>query len=241
MATAMRVPAVWASRRRRTVTFEAAAGILAVAITLTQLGDIRQVLTTQSWFWLMFGVALLAGTQAFIAGRPAGQAPIVICPTICFTFAIQLCWGLGPAIVAQTAAVAVGATRLKAGMRGATWAASHFALAFAAASVVLSVGNPDPFMHHGPTNVLVDAISVAGAAAAWLLAYGALDAARARIRRGSQQTTPGSATTNQMLFNAALLLLSPVLAVTEHVDVGFVPLVVVPLYAVHRMAKLSAQ
>ncbi len=44
-----------------------------------------------------------------------------------------------------------------------------------------------------------------------------------------------------MLFKAALLLLAPMLAISAHMNIGFVPLIFVPLYAVQRMAKLSAQ
>jgi diguanylate cyclase (GGDEF)-like protein len=218
------------------------AGAVAIAIVVTQLPHIAHTMSTYSAFWLMLAVSLLAGTQAFVAAKPPGRAPIVICPTICFTFAIQLCWGLGPAIVAQTAAVAVGAARLRAGFRGAAWASTHFALSFAAAALVLWIGDADPF-HHDATNFVIDdALSVAGAVAAWLVAYGLLDAAKARIQTPRRRHTFGGyATTNQTLFNAALLLLSPALAITEHVDAGFVPLVFVPLYAVHRMAKLSAE
>ena len=45
--------------------------------------------------------------------------------------------------------------------------------------------------------------------------------------------------TSQVLFKAALVTLSPVLAVAAHINIGFVPLVFIPLYAVQRMAKLA--
>jgi len=134
------------------------------------------------------------------------------------------------------------ALRLRSGLHEAVWAAGQIALAFAAASIVLWLGDPYPFHPHGPRNLLIDALAVVGAVVAWLAAYGLLDAARARLRgRNMPSPVAQSAMTNQVLFNAALLMLGPVLAVTAHIDVAFVPLVFIPLYAVHRMAKLSAE
>jgi diguanylate cyclase (GGDEF)-like protein len=222
--------------------FETIVCAAAVAIVASRYESIAHTATTSGAFWLLLIVGVLAGTQSFVAAVPPGRAPMVICPTICFTFAIQLCWGLGPAIAAQTAAVAVVALRLRSGVHEAVWAAGQIALAFAAASIVLWLGDPYPFHPHGPRNVLVDALAVVGAVLVWLAAFGILGAVRARLRgRTIASPVAHSAMTNQVLFNAALLMLGPVLAVTAHIDVGFVPLVFIPLYAVHRMAKLSAE
>jgi diguanylate cyclase (GGDEF)-like protein len=240
MPTGLR--AGWTSRRRVTTYVEGIVLAATVALGIAQWGNIMHTATTHGAFWLMTGLAMLAGTQAFVAAMPPGRAPMIICPTICFTFAVQLCWGLGPAIVAQGAAVAVVAVRLRAGVRDALWSFGQIGLAFAAASVILYVGDPDPFHRDGPNNVIVDAVSVLGAVGAWLVTYGVLGALRARLQGQSLRSRAATtATANQLLFNASLLLLSPVLAVTAHVDLGFLPLVFIPLYAVHRMAKLSAE
>src|SRR5215475_4312339 len=237
-----RIHAAWASRRRRAVLFEVVVCATAVAIVVFSRDGIVHTATTSGAFWLLLFVGVLAGTQSFVAAVPPGRAAMVICPTICFTFAIQLCWGLGPAIVAQTASMVAVALRLRSGLHEAVWAAGQIALAFAAASIVLWLGDPYPFRPHGPRNLLIDALAVVGAVVAWLAAYGLLDAARARLRgRNMPSPVAQSAMTNQVLFNAALLMLGPVLAVTAHIDVAFVPLVFIPLYAVHRMAKLSAE
>jgi diguanylate cyclase (GGDEF)-like protein len=226
----------------KTLVFEAIVCSAAVAIVVSRYDSIANTATTSGAFWLLLIVGVLAGTQSFVAAVPPGRAPMVICPTICFTFAIQLCWGLGPAIAAQTAAVVVVALRLRSGVHEAVWAAGQIALAFSAASIVLWLGDPYPFHPHGPRNVLVDAMAVVGAVLVWLAAFGLLGAVRARLRgRNIASPVAQSATANQVLFNAALLMLGPVLAVTARIDVGFVPLVFIPLYAVHRMAKLSAE
>ena len=237
-----RIRADWTSRRQVTMYVEAIVVAATVALAVTQLGNITHTATTHGAFWLMTGLAMLAGTQAFVAAMPPGRAPMIICPTICFTFAVQLCWGLGPAIVAQGAAVIVVAIRLRAGVREALWSFGQIGLAFAAAAVILYAGDPDPFHRDGPNNIVVDAVSVIGAVVVWLVTYGVLGALRARLRGQSLRSRAATtATANQALFNASLLLLSPVIAVTAHIDLGFLPLVFIPLYAVHRMAKLSAE
>jgi diguanylate cyclase (GGDEF)-like protein len=237
-----RIRAGWTSRRRVTIYLEVIVVAATVALAIAELGNITHTAIAHGAFWLMTGLAMLAGTQAFVAAMPPGRAPMIICPTICFTFAIQLSWGLGPAIVAQAAAVVVVAVRLRSSVRDGLWSFGQFGLAFAAASVILYAGDPDPFHRDGPHNVVIDALSVIGAVSVWLMTYGALGAFRARLQGQSLRSrTAATATANQVLFNASLLLLGPVLAVTANIDLGFLPLVFIPLYAVHRMAKLSAE
>lgn len=189
-------------------------------------------------------MAALAGVAAwvgFIETATPRRVPMVVCPTICFTFAILLCWGLGPAIAAQLLAFALVAWRLRYPLIEAVEAWGQHMLAFVAAAVVLWIGQPDPFERHGPTNLVTDAITVVGAVGAWLAVYAALEVVNSMIRGSLLRPTDlGRTAGNQALCKAALLLLSPVLAVAAHVNVGFVPIVFLPLYAVQRMARLSA-
>jgi len=193
-------------------------------------------------FWLMAGLALLADARAFIALGRHGK-PVMICPSLCFTFAILLCWGLGPAIVVQAAAAGVVAWRMRYPPARAAVMAGQFAVATAAAFGVLVVGRPDPFNSIGTVDAVRDATSVVAASAVWLIAYQLLRtaagfASRGR-RTGVQMLRPAPA--YELLSIAALLLLSPLLAVAAHVSAAFVPLVFVPLYAFERMARLSAE
>ena len=120
--------------------------------------------------------------------------------------------------------------------------AGNYTLAMAAAALVLWVGDPDPFQRNGPTNLLTDAVTIVVACLTWLAVFGALTAFSAWLGRNSRTSRPTVASVgNEILFRAALLLLSPVLAVASHINVGFVPLVFVPLFAVQRMARLSAE
>jgi diguanylate cyclase (GGDEF)-like protein len=229
--------AEWRTRRRWDLAFAATVGIAAAIILMTQLGDL--VASLSSWqVWLMAGLASLSGVLAFIERPPPGRVPMVVCPTICFTFAILLCYGPGPAIAAQTFAVALVTWRLRCPPREAFEVATQYAVAMGAAGVVLWIGQPDPFQRNGPTNLLADAVTVLVACLTWLAVFGILSFISTWLR-GSKASR--EAVLNQILFKAALLLLSPVLAVAAHINVGFVPLVFVPLFAVQRMARLSAE
>ncbi len=228
-------------RRRVFAWYDATILALALAVTATQLNHVGVAVTTYPALWIVAGLAGVAGTVAFVAAAPRYGPPTIICPTICFTFAILLCWGLGPAILAQLAAVIVVAWKLRRPVREAVLAAGQYTLSFAAAEVVLWLGKPDPFQRHGPTNLYTDAITVVGAVGAWLGVYGLLALALARWRYPGRSRHTAGTIGYQILFNAALLLLSPVLAVAAHINIGFLPLVFVPLYAVQRMAKLSAE
>jgi diguanylate cyclase len=87
-----------------------------------------------------------------------------------------------------------------------------------------------------------DVAVVAGAAAAWFtVKYGTVTLA-VRLRFGGRwwrafrQGLPF-----ELLSIGSLLLLSPVLLAAARASAALIPLVVVPLYAVYRMARLSAE
>jgi diguanylate cyclase len=242
-------PALSKAGRRQVITAsKLTVVVLTAAIVISQLAQVGRVAGDPA-FWLMTGLAALAGTQAFIASRPLVGSPVIICPTICFTFAILLCWGLGPAIVAQFVAVVVVAWRLRRPVAEAVAASVQYTLSFTAAALVLWMSKPDT-LHHRGVDIAEVALYVVGAIAAWLTVYGflAVLAERSlpiipRLRRNGRKSDRKTDSTigNQMLFKAALLVLSPILAITAHINIGFVPLVLIPLYAVQRMAKLSAE
>src|SRR5262249_25098442 len=118
----------------------------------------------------------------------------------------------------------------------------QYALCFAAAAAVLTIGDPDPFGTHKRPNLLDDAGFTVGAVVAWLLTFGLLTMVDHWLRHGTARPREAASVVgDQILFKAALLLLSPMFAVAAHVNVAFVPLVFVPLYAVERMARLSAE
>ncbi len=216
--------------------------ILLVAATFaTQIPHLADEAGTPQ-LWIMAALGALAGTQAFIATPTSIGNPIVLSPTICFTFAVLLCWGLGPALVAQALAVAVAKVKLKRPISGAIEALGQCTASFAAAELVLWAGNPDPLHHDTVPQMTTDALTVLGAVAAWLAVYAAAGVLFARLKGNDAAYLRLSGNlANDVLFKTALVMLSPIMAVAAHVNIGFVPLVFLPLHAVQRMAKLASQ
>ncbi|HEV7713133.1 MAG TPA: EAL domain-containing protein [Asanoa sp.] len=197
--------------------------------------------TAHPELWLLAGLAVLADARAFIATGRGGR-PVIVCPSLCFSFAILLHWGLGPAIAVQLAAAAVVAWRMRYPPFRAALMAAQFAVASTAAFGVLSLGSGELLQTINASDAIRDVVSVVGAAAVWLITYQVLRSVAGLVSRGRpsfQVLRP--APTYELLFIAALLLLAPVLAVTAWVSAAFVPLVFVPLYAVERMARLAAE
>ncbi len=212
--------------------------ISGAAVAISQVSQLDLAMSRPR-FWLLAALALLVAWFAFTT-RPVGGVWTVMSPTVCFTFAILLCCGLGHAVVTQVVAVAVQAWRVRQPPWQAAVTAGQFTLAFVAANAVLLVTEPDPFGKDGPINVVADAIGVVGAVAAWLVAFGVLLGVYTWLWRGvARMGQTDGAVGHHILYAAALLMLSPVLAVTSRVNLLFVPLVFVPLFAVQRMARLS--
>jgi diguanylate cyclase len=215
--------------------------VVTVLVT-SQWSDIQHESIHPS-LWIMVALAAFVATRAFVATFPvAGRTPVIICPTILFTFAIFLLWGLGPAILAQILTTTIVALRLRRPVSEWIAAVFQYALAFTAAQVVLWLGPPHPEQHHAPLQIATDTLSTVGAVGAWLLVYGLVAILAARLIRTDVPPVPArDAIGRQMLFVSTLLMLSPFLAMAAHMDVGLVPLIFIPLYAVQRMARLSAQ
>src|SRR5262245_24664202 len=82
-------------------------------------------------FWIMAGLALLVDVRPYVvANRRAGS---VILPSICFTFAILLAWGLIPALAVQIAAVTVAGARMRRPVRRTVHLMAQHGVALAAA------------------------------------------------------------------------------------------------------------
>ena len=62
-------------------------------------------------FWVMAALAVICDARPF--APPGRRQSSAVFPSICFTFAILLAWGLGPAVLVQAAAVVVSAWRLR--------------------------------------------------------------------------------------------------------------------------------
>ncbi len=184
-------------------------------------------------------VVLGDGRRSPSSATPARSAPpgrrqsSAVFPSICFTFAILLAWGLGPAIAVQAAAVAVSAWR----MRHAPWRAffniGQYALALSAAYGVTILAGERSFDAGGrPT--WMDVAVVAAAAAAWFVVkygtgHGRGPAAR---RRPLVADVPPRRGVRAALDRLAAAARARSCVAAAHTSAALIPLVLVPLFAV---------
>src|SRR5262245_2112658 len=100
--------------RERTVPF---VGFVVAVVTLAA-GVVAQPLVQlpadlphlPAAFWVMAVLATVSDSRPFTP--PGVRRSAAVFPSICFTFAIMLAWGLAPAVAVQAGAVAVSAWRM---------------------------------------------------------------------------------------------------------------------------------
>jgi diguanylate cyclase len=238
MATDALRNSVPSARRTPFVMFVAvvvAAGAAVAAVPLARIapGDLPAA------FWLMAALAAAADARPF---TPAGRRQtLAVFPSVCLTFAILLAWGLGPAIAVQAAAVAVSSWRMRHAVWRGVFNVAQYTLAFAAADLVLQAAGLRPYPVSGLLGVGAVAGAVAAAAAWFAVKYGSVTVALRLRFGGPWWPLFRRALVWESLTYGALLLLSPVLVAAAATRPALVPLVVVPLYAVYRMARLAEE
>jgi|GEM_PF-598418 len=213
---------------------------LAVAVSAASLATLPARLPRLPLaFWLMAALAVAFDARPF--SPHAKRRSLAVFPSICFTFAIALEWGLGPAVAVQAAAVVVSGWRMGYAVWRTIFNIAQYACSLAAADLVLRLA---PGHRPGSTEQLrlVDVALVVGAAAAWLAVNHGLVASAVRLRFGgrwSNRLRQGLGF--EFLATGSLLLLGPVLVAAARTSAALIPLLVLPLYAVSRMARLSAE
>ncbi|SCE66798.1 putative bifunctional diguanylate cyclase/phosphodiesterase [Micromonospora mirobrigensis] len=189
-------------------------------------------------FWTMAALAVACDARPFVP--PGRRESSAVFPSTCFTFAILLGWGLGPAVAVQAVAVAVSGWR----MRHAAWRTifngAQYAVALGAAYAVTRLGSGGLF--DGGRLHWTDVAVVGGATLAWFAANYGLVSTAVRLRFG-ERWWPGvrQGLPYELLSTGSLLLLAPVLVTAARASAVLIPLVLVPLFAVYRMARLSAE
>jgi len=184
-------------------------------------------------FWVMAGLAVLVDSRPFTP--PGRRQSSAVFPSTCFTFAIMLGWGLAPAVAVQAVAVVVSSWRMRHVWWRAAFNIAQYALALSAAYAVSRLADLERI---GWRDVLV----VGAAAAAWFVVkYGSVTVAVRLLFGGRWWAMFRQGLPFEALSIGALLLLSPVMLAAAEASAALIPLVVVPLYAVYRMARLSAE
>ncbi|MEU5905082.1 bifunctional diguanylate cyclase/phosphodiesterase [Micromonospora sp. NPDC047467] len=216
-------------------------GILTVAALtaagpLTTLSDELSRLPVA--FWTMAALAVVCDARPFVP--PGRRQSSAVFPSTCFTFAILLGWGLGPAVAVQALGVVVSGWR----MRHAPWRTAfnvgQYACALAAAYGIIQLG-PGPIFAGGHLH-WPDVAAVGGATVAWFLVNYGLVSWAVRLRFGDRWwPTVRQGLGFELLSTGSLLLLAPVLVAAARLSAALIPLVLVPLFAVYRMARLTVE
>jgi diguanylate cyclase len=216
-----------------TAVVVAAAAIAAVPVAHLPGADLPAA------FWIMLGLAAVADARPF---TPAGRREtLAVFPSVALTFAVLLAWGIGPAIAVQAAALVVSSWRMRHAWWRAAFNLAQYVVALGAADLVLRLSGLRPYPADGRLTA-VGVVAVVLAAAAWFLVkYGSVTFAL-RLRFGGRWWPLfARALIWESLTYGALLFLSPVLVAAAAASPALVPLVVVPLYAVYRMARLAEE
>jgi len=190
-------------------------------------------------FWLMAVLAVFSDVRPFTPPGPRQLSPVF--PSICFTFAILLIWGIGPAVAVQTVAVAASSVRMRHRLWRAAFNAGQYAVAFAAADLVLDLAREKPFAPSGSSGWVAAGIVLAAALTWFAVNYTLVTGAVWLRFGGGWWRLMASTVAYESLSTGALLLLGPVLVGATRLSPALIPFVLVPLYAVNRMAALSAE
>ncbi|WP_319462134.1 putative bifunctional diguanylate cyclase/phosphodiesterase [Micromonospora sp. RTP1Z1] len=219
--------------------FVAAVIALAVLLSAGPLAGLPERLPDlPAAFWTMAALAVACDARPFVP--PGRRQSSAVFPSTCFTFAILLGWGLGPAVAVQAVAVAVSGWRMGHTPWRTSFNAAQYACALGAAYGIIRLG-PGAIFDGGRLH-WTDVAAVGGATAAWFAVNYGLVSSAIRLRFGDRwwpSVRLGLA--YELLSTGSLLLLAPVLVAAARASAALIPLVLVPLFAVYRMARLSAE
>ncbi|NLU79514.1 EAL domain-containing protein [Micromonospora sp. HNM0581] len=227
-------------RTAQFATFVAAVLVAAVLVSVNGLASFVAALPDlPAAFWTMAVLAVACDARPFLPpGR--GQSSSAVFPSTCFTFAILLGWGLGPAVAVQAVAVAVSGVRMRHAPWRTAFNAAQYACALAAAYAITRLGPGG--IYDGATLSWIDVAAIGGAGVAWFAVNYGLVTAAVRLRFGERWwPTAWHGLPFELLSTGSLLLLAPVLVTAARASAALVPLVLVPLFAVYRMARLTVE
>ncbi|WP_431728951.1 putative bifunctional diguanylate cyclase/phosphodiesterase [Verrucosispora sp. TAA-831] len=227
----------------RTTPFAVFVGLVLVVAVLLTVGPLVSFAGTlpdlPAAFWTMAVLAVACDARPFL---PPGRRPSssAVFPSTCFTFAILLGWGLGPAVAVQAVAVLVSGIRMRHAPWRVAFNAGQYAVALAAAYAVTRLGPGGIF--DGGRLGWTDIVAIGGAGVAWFAINYGLVTTAVRLRFG-ERWWPNArhGLPFELLSTGALLLLAPVLVTAARASAALVPLVLVPLFAVYRMARLTVE
>jgi GGDEF domain-containing protein len=159
-----------------------------------------------------------------------------------FVFALVLHWGLSLALLALVGSMTVAdALRGRKPWRTA-FNIAQYSLAYAAAALVLTASSVDVSDHHGASIGAHDLPAILAAGIAFFVVNDLLVAgAVSRHERLPYRAVLLDAPAYRIVSTTALLCLAPLLVVVAERSSGFLPLLLVPLYAVGQAAAMAQE
>ncbi|MDP9819820.1 diguanylate cyclase (GGDEF)-like protein [Spirilliplanes yamanashiensis] len=184
-------------------------------------------------FWVMAALAVAVDARPHPTTRR--RAGSVVLPSVCFTFAVVLAWGFLPALAVQAVTVAIAGARSPHPARRTTHLLLQYAAALGAAAAVAQAGGLRLPLE---TVRWTDALLVLAAAVAWTVTRTAMAMVLARlVAEVPRDPADGGRARVELPTTGAMLLLGAVLPAVAAASAALVPLVLVPLFAVDRMAR----
>ncbi|GIL28352.1 putative bifunctional diguanylate cyclase/phosphodiesterase [Actinocatenispora comari] len=211
-----------------------AAGAAVVALGLPGLVRAIPDLPVDAWLLILLAAVVDAGP---FSGPRQRSSSVGVFPSVCFGFTVLLLWGLGPAVLLAVVAIIGSTWRLHAKLWRAAFNLAQYLLAYGAAALVLHTVRDDVFRATG-----WHAVAVVGAAAAWFVVSELIVDTAVRLRFGGNWwSTVWGGLSFELQTTGALLLLAPVLAGAISTSPWLIALILVPLFAVYRSARVAAE
>jgi diguanylate cyclase (GGDEF)-like protein len=242
-------PGLRESRQRNAIPRDRAPAFFAYVATVVAgavvgvvfcVGHLPSVRHDNPAFWVIAALAVIVDIRPFHA--PGREPEATVFTSIAFSFALMLGWGVGPAVAVQSAAVVVSSVRLRHAPWRALFNAAQYALAFCASAIVLAaLHRPIPLNATSSAAVTpVTVTAVLAAVVAWFVVNEILVITALHLAFGGRwlPSLVGSLR-EELLSTLSLLALSPLVAAAGNVSALFVPLMLIPLYAVSELARYS--
>jgi predicted signal transduction protein with EAL and GGDEF domain len=193
---------------------------------------IRFLGSAPSGFWAMVLSALVVDIPLFgVTGREDLRIRSTL--SVCFTFAIFVLFGAGPAIVVQALAGAVTVVGQRYAPAAGTYLVARLILAVAAAELVVDLADPRPITQAGTGLNGGDLLAIVLLAAVWFaVSYGLLLLASAVTLPNGLRQAIADMRTDLVTTTVAVLVVAPLLTTIQGWSRLLIalPLVVVNLY-----------
>jgi diguanylate cyclase len=227
------------ARRRAAWALTGLVAALAAGVFVWSLPEaIRFLPHAPSGFWAIAILGTLVDIPVYAYARRSGQ-PVRTTLSACFTFAIFLLWGAGPAIVVQALAGTVAAFTQRYTRRGGVLLTARLVCALAAAEVAVVLSEGRPLAPAGPFLTTDDVIGFVLPAGVWFGAsFGLLFLMRTTAYGGGLRRAASDLRGDVLATTAAMLLVSPLLTTLTG---WWTALVAVPLFALSQLTWTFAQ